>query len=488
MPRGRTKLIYNSSPGGIRGDLNPATIPDGEWLSSSNWLSRRGVGVPRPGYAQLGSTMASADAIIGIHPINPVSTSSVQYQIQTATKSYWGVDGGSYTDITGTWTTEQGHCRMVSYKSGGTTYVLRVSPLNAVDSSSSGSNNFANIAAAPAGYDITVVGPYVVVATATASSDVQWNSANDISTWPSSNIILTDEADATTACRALNARSFAFYKRNSVHVATLQAAKVAFQSARVATAAGPTSPASLVDTPFGHFWLAHDGVIRSFDGASVRVVSTAVQAWFNSNALRDSTSRGCGAALMRDEPEIWWFVYSTGVVSNRAICLNITTGKVTVHQLQHEIRSCSQAAYRSSLNLPQDHQLILGGSDGKLYLFGSNATLTDAGTAIPWNFEFGYRPLTDVEDRGKLDGVSSYFKKTSSSCTVTVSVTLSDGIDDSDTATTDTFDTNTAGNHLKTFRSLDPKKWIKLKYSGTQVVANLEYRGSIVTAWERSMI
>ncbi len=65
MPRGIKKELYNISPGGVREDINPLTIPDGHLLSSLNWLTRRGVGAPRPGYATV-TTLGAGDRIIGI--------------------------------------------------------------------------------------------------------------------------------------------------------------------------------------------------------------------------------------------------------------------------------------------------------------------------------------------------------------------------------------------------------------------------------------
>ena len=65
MPRGREKVLLAIAPGGVREDLNPAALPDGALLASNNWLTRRGVGAPRPGYELLGSALAAGDRIIG---------------------------------------------------------------------------------------------------------------------------------------------------------------------------------------------------------------------------------------------------------------------------------------------------------------------------------------------------------------------------------------------------------------------------------------
>lgn len=489
MPRGRTKLIYNSGPGGIRSDLNPATIPDGQWLSSSNWLVRNGVGVPRPGYSQLGSTLAAADEVTGIF----VPGTRAFYDnespmiVHTKTKAYRYVSG-TYTDITGSWTSSPYPARMIYYMSGGAPYILRANSSNAIDSNDWTASAFANIAAAPACADLCAVGPYVL---ATDNYGVKWNAANDMTTWPSSNVIKFQETGgglgSVVAVRSLNAQTAVAMSSCGLWLCTLQAAKTAFRSVYYGEIAGPSHAGHVCQFNGKLYWIGPDFALWEFDGSSVRQLISGNAETFR--VLQSGTyamqpnSRGSSVVVPLPEPEAWFF-FSGAVSSKFCVSYNLKTLAATHHTLQHEI--CSAAV--GSLGTNEDERrVILGDSAGKVFVMAPS-TLTDDGTDIPWSFEYGYRPLADIDDRGRLDGVASYFKKTSSSCTVTVGVALSDGIDGSESYTTDTFDTNTAGNHLKTFRSLAPKKWLKLKYSGTKAVDDLEHRGSIVTCWERSMV
>lgn len=483
MPRGRNKVWFESSPGGIRGDLNPATIPKGEWLSSSNWLSRRGVGVPRPGYAQLGSTLGAADKVRALMFYNyPLQTSS-QLQVHTQSKAYYW-NGSSYTDITGTWTNSLQGIRLLGYQSGGTNYVLRINAENEMDKSSSGQNAFVDCTGAPKGWDACTVGPYVLVVTAgTNFYDAQWNAANNIDDWPAGNFWVQDATHQTVACRTLNNTSAAIWKYNALWVASLQAAKTAFQFNRIARVDGPTDMASVVDGPDGIYWLSQNYLLYKFDGSSVSLVSSAASKWAEANATTYTSYQVCAAYWPIDDQELWFFVPNTSSSLKVGLCFNLRTNALTTHTLQHEV-------YAALSGYPDASQhrrvLIIGGSDGKVYEMGDS--LTDAGTAIPWHFEYGYVPTcNNVDESGEIDAVASYWKKTSSSCTVTVSLTPSDSISDDETAYTDTFDTSTAtSNHSKTFRG-KKGKWARLKFSGTSVVADLEYRGALLTSWQRSM-
>lgn len=478
-------------------DLNPATIPEGHWLSSSNMMVRNGVVVPRPGYADIGNgAMPAGDRITGAFARGALQSIYGDVPIiQTHTKTYAVVIGGSTYDITGSWTTSSLPTRFCHWQQSNQYWNLRVNPDNAVDywDGALTPTSYTDIAAAPNGNDVCTVGPYVVVGGTKASGTnernwVSWCAANDATTWPAGNVNhFREYVGEVTAVRAMNQRSFIAFQSVSLSIGSLQAAKTAFQFAQVQWIEGPLGP-GWVCLAYGKvYWLGHNGVFYVFDGARVEKMSDSIEPWLRSElGLQLSSSVFvCSSRWENGGKFIVFFFNNTSATAYASIILNVETGAIYPCILQDDIAAAYTVKY--GIGSAYVDYLFGGGTDSKVWAFNP-ATKTDNGTAIPWNFEFGYRPLTDVEDRGKLDGVSSYFKKTSSSCTVTVSVTLSDGIDDSETATTDTFDTNTAGNHLKTFRSLDPKKWIKLKYSGTQAVDDLEYRGSIVTAWERSMI
>jgi hypothetical protein len=492
MPRGRSKVWYNSSPGGIRGDLNPATIPDGEWLSSSNMLVRDGVAVPRPGYAQLGSTLAAGNRVIGIHtrisPFYVGSSYTGNVVVHTRTAAYYRA-ASSWDDITGTWTTSDAPVRFVTFPSGGSIYVLRTNTSNPIDAWDGSSSAFANVAAAPYGNDITVLGGYVVVCTSASYNEgVQWSALNDHTTWPASNgAFLLDAYGPMIAVRALNNRAMAVYNSSGLWLGALQAAKTAFQFSFIGNVPGPLSSAALISYRNTHYWMASDLSVWSFDGAQVRNVSPGVAYLMSSIGAPDGALQITSSAYVpRSQPELWFLVQSAPLFNTikKLIVVNLATQAVTIHEVADYL-SCIAAGHPNTNRT--EFGLLYGDVDGRVYDSFSD-DLTDDGTAIAWNFEYGYRPTTgNVDEKGTVDGVASYWKKTSSSCTVTVGLTVSDSISGDETEYTDTFDTSTAtSNHLKTFRGKEGK-WVKLKHSGTAVVADLEYRGACVTSWQRSM-
>lgn len=493
MPRGRNKVWFESSPGGIRGDLNPATIPKGEWLSGNNMLVRDGVTIPRPGYAQLGSTLAAADRVMGIHTRNSPFYIGSSYTgnvvVHTRTAAYYR-NTSSWDDITGTWTTTHLPVRFVTFASGGNLYVLRTNTDNPIDAWNGSSSAFANVAAAPYGSDITVLGGYVVVcSSASFNPGVQWSDLNDHTTWPSSNgAFLLDSYGPMIAVRALNNRSMGVYNSSGIWLGSLQAAKAAFQFSFVGNTPGPLSAPALISYRNTHYWMAADLSIWSFDGAQVRNISPAVESLAASLAAADGALQvTSGAYVPRAQPELWFLFASASGGSNnlkKLIVCNLATQAITIHEPADYLTAICAGHPNTNRT---EFGLLFGDVDGKVYDSFSD-DLTDDGTAIAWNFEYGYVPTcNNVDESGEIDAVASYWKKTSSSCTVTVSLTPSDSISDDETAYTDTFDTSTAtSNHSKTFRGKQGK-WAKLKFSGTSVVADLEYRGALLTSWQRSM-
>ena len=516
MARGVAKEVFNVSPGGVREEVNPATIPDGYYLSSDNWLVRRGVGSPRPGYVQVSTAVAAADRITGIgFRGSPLDGDNVVLHTLTAAYSW---NGTSQAAITGTWTatTANKPVRLATYVSGGTTWCVRINEDNAMDKWS-GTGSFANVAAAPTGRDITVVGGYLMVAAA-AGDDyaVQWNTLNDVDTWPAANINrLVDTPGKLIGVRALNPLSAAIYKEDAVYIASLQAAQTAFQFQLVATTVGPMSPASVVATQGTHYWLADDYAIYAFDGARVRPLTVSLGNTIFSNLQNSNRRQTHGALMQRESNELWFFypdVASAGV--KKGFSISLATGQPAVsafpHSFAHSITASSSwtklnsvtinglGTYSSTidgLSTPfptidsmvgtATPSMILGDVDGKFYQFAGNAT--DAGTAIAWEFTHGFRPVAGLANRAELDALVSYWKKRSSAFTVTATVTASDSIGDAETSSTGTFDIGTDSNHLVTFRGTRGK-WVKLKHNASSNVVNTEHRGAAILSWPRAMV
>lgn len=489
MPRGRSKLWYESFPGGMRTDLNPAVIPAGEWLYSKNVIVRKGRTLIRPGYSDT-ALSTPGDGVYGLYCDGVTSDGANAWVAHTKTKAIF-FDG---TDITGSWTSTLGAyapIQMIRFRSGSTNYYLRTNSANAVDKwDGNTANDFVDATGAPAGSDLTAVGPYCIVASATDAS-VSWCDANDIDSWTASNVIYFNEARTQgfipVAVRALNNQSFALYTQGTIHVCQLQAAKAAFQVQFVGYFPGPLHASALVAHQGVHYWMGWDYSLWAFDGASVRRVSAPMNSAFvRAHIAYTYGSYACITGL--EDPEYWLSLSQPANSLADLWSVNIRTGKVFYHRTAHYFHA--MAPYLGNIDRTAGiTQNFLGGtSDGKIMQFSDSYT-SDNGTAIAWEFGHGFRPATgDVDERGEIDVVTSYWKKTSSSCTVTIGLTVSDSISDDESETTGTFDTQTATtNHLTTFRG-KRGKWVKLRHSGTAAVAGIEFRGAAVTSWGRAMV
>jgi len=508
MPRGTEKLPLTITPGGVREDLNPAAIPEGSLLASNNWLTRRGVGGPRPGYEQLGTTLAAGDRILGFGTRgSPAGTT--EFVVHTLTAGYeW--DGSSFTAITGTWTTSVAgqHVRMISYVSSGTTWLLRTNLANAIDKWDGAAAAFVDATGAVAFRDICSVGGYVLgVYPAGFEHRVRWNDQEDIDSWTSTNIADLDATpDHMIGAKPFGPLSAGIYKEDSVWTAVLQAAKQPFQFQLISHVPGPLSPAALIAYRGSHYWLADDSVIYRSDGAHVEPFATGVPATFRAYLDWDNRLQAHAFVLAEEEP-IVMFVYPVlGGTIDRAISVNLVTGACNPHQFGHSISASAQwirvaevtideltgtidglsSSYATidAMGTSKNSSDILGGTTGKVYQFGQPAD--DDGTAIAWSLTHGWRALAGLGFRFFLDGIVSYWKKLSVSHTVTVGVTVTDSLGDADSESTDTFDLSTDSQHLETFSNLRGQ-WIKVRFSGSSSVAGIEHRGAAALGWRRGM-
>lgn len=510
MPRGREKLPLLIVPGGVREDLNPAAIPDGSLLASQNWLTRRGVGGPRPGYVQLGSTLAAADRIMGFGTRGSPSNTT-NFVVHTLTAAYsW--NGTSFTAITGTWTATVAadHIRMISYVSGGTNWLLRTTQSNAIDKWDGVAAAFVDAGGTPPNFrDMCAVGGRVLgVYPLGLEHRVRWNDIDDVDVWTSTNF---DDLDATpdflVGCKPFGPLAAGIYKEDSVWSAVSQVARQPFQFQLIAQVPGPLSPAAIIGYRGSHFWLAEDSVIYRSDGSSVEPFATGLPVTFRANL--DWTNRiQTHAFVLAEEEPIVMFVYPViGGTMDRGISVNLVTGAVNAHQFAHSITASAQytrtatvtwndltgtwdglsATYASwdSMGSSMPSSNVLGASDGKVHQFGNRAN--DDGTAIAWSFTHGWRALAGLGFRFFLDGIVSYWVKLSSTFTVTVGVTVSDSLGDAETESTDTFDLLTDSEHLETFSNLRGG-WIKVRFAGSSAVAGIVHRGAAILGWRRGLL
>lgn len=510
MPRGAEKLALTITPGGVREDLNPAAIPEGSLLASNNWLTRRGVGGPRPGYDQLGSTLVAADRIIGFGSRgSPGGTTA--FVVHTITAAYnW--DGTSYTAKTGTWATSTAaqHCRMISYVSSGTNYLLRTNQVNDIDIWDGGAGNFTDAGGSPPNFrDFCSVGGYVLgVFPLGFQHRVRWNAQNDINTWTST---FTAELDATPdeliGIKPFGPLSAGIYKDDSVWTAVLQAALQPFQFQLIAHVPGPLSPAAIVAYRGAHYWLADDSVIYRSDGANVEPFATGLPTTFRAYLDWNNRIQAHAFVLAEEEPIIMFVYPALGGVIDRAISVNIATGACNAHQFGHSISASapyireadvtwneltgtwdtlsSTYATWDAMGTAMNSSDVLGSTAGLVYQFGNFAD--DDGTAIAWSFTHPWRAVAGLGFRAHLDAIVSYWVKLAVSLTVTVGVMMTDSLGDAETESTDTFDISTDSEHLETFSNLRGM-WVRVRFASGSAVAGIAHRAAAILAWKRGMV
>lgn len=508
MPRGSEKVPLVITPGGVRENVNPAGIPEGYLLSASNWLTRQGEGQPRPGYTQLGATLAAADRVIGIGTRGTVDVVS-NTVVHTLTAAYtW--TGSVYTAKTGTWAAAAAGkpVRMTSFQSGGTLYILRINVDNAIDIWDGGAGNFANATGAPAGVDVTSTANRVLVAAPDGDNlAVKWSAKSDVNTWSAADLARLDSTPGTIiGIRALGPLSAAIYKDDSVWRAVAQAAKAAFQFQHVEDVPGPAGPSAIVPYRGSHYWLAKDGVIYRFDGARVEAVGDQMPATLRNTFDWSRRLETHGAVLIEAEPELWFWYPVSGGGNARAVALNLVTGALTPHTFADSITASLSWVSQTTLTidgltgtidgLDATYSTIdsmgggafpttlMGDTVGKVYQFGNGTQ--DDGTAIAWEFTHPWKSAAGLGQRLYMDGIASYWKKASSTLTVTVGVTVTDSLGDADTEATSTFDASTDSNHLVTFPNTKGQ-WVRVKHSAASAVAGLKHRGAAILGWPRNM-
>lgn len=510
MPRGAEKLPLLISPGGVREDVDLASVPDGWLLGSSNWLTREGKARPRPGYEQMGSTLAAADRVLGIgfHGSPLTDTNLVVHTVSAAYE--W--DGAAFNAITGTWTSAdpEEQVRFTVFNQGGTVYLIRINEDNAPDEWN-GTGNFTDVSGSPpAGRDITSTnGRLVVLAAGGDEKAVRWSGFNDRTAWSAADIArLTDTPGEIIAGRAFGPKSLGIYLEDAVYYGVAQAAKAAFAFEFIGEAPGPLSTAGLVSYRGRHYWLAHDGAIyRMAPGGAPEAIGTHLMRTVRNTLDWTNRRRAHGCILPLPEPELWYFYPEAGAGTvTRAISMNLTTGAMNPHTFAHEISASSDwtslpdltiddltgtidgldATYPTidAMGSAATRVALVGTVAGKVHRF--NATTNDDGTAIAWEFTHGWRALSGMGSRFFFDGLVSYWRKMAATLTVTVGVTVTDSLGDDDSETTSTFDLATDSEHLVTFDGLRGQ-WVKVRHAASSSAA-LEHRGSAVLGWKRGMV
>ena len=520
MPRGTRKVPLPPFPGGVVDDVNPATIPPGQYLASSNWLVRRQVGRPRPGYTRLGTAaVADANRVLGFGFRGSVETEANTVLHTTANAYNW--TGTAFNAITGTWTSSASneHVRFTTFFQSSELRLLRVNAQNAPDYWS-GTGSFVDVAGSPpSARDIATVAERVVLFNITSGGvnspyRVQWSDFTDMGTWGASSF--TDLAQTTgpiIAGRALGPLTMGVYKDDSVWLGTAQAALVPFQFQLIARTPGPVSPAALVTSHDAHYWLTHDGVVYRYDGTGVpRAISTGLAPTIRDTLDFDNRDLSHGMYVAGDtDPEIWFFFARIGTVGpalDRAISVNTVTGAAHLHSLAHSITAAHQWTMIAGLtwndltgtwdtlgdtypswnemSTAQARSQIVADVNGNIYRFGT--VNTDNGTAIAWSATHGWVLIAEGGEDFYLDGIATYWQQASTSISVTASIIATTALADaaSETETSTTFDPATNSNHLINFAN-QRGKWLRVRYSAASAINDLRYRGSLVMGYPRRM-
>lgn len=519
--RGSLETILRPDPGGIREDVSPALIPEGSYLSSNNWLVRRGRGRPRPGYSLLVQATDLQRLLgLGLRGSKQLGNNLVFF---TQQHQYW-YDGTSLSDITfGSWITSSTDqlVRSLTFTQGGTDYLLAINQSNRL-MEWSGSGTFMQTAGTPpTGRDLFVCGNrLVIVGPSALPYRVQWSEFKDRTVWGSLALTeLRDTPGQVVGGAPFSPNSAAIYKDDSVYLATVQAAIEPFQFQFIGLVPGPLSPAVIVNALGVHYWLGEDFSIYKFDGSQPKLVSSGLTKTIASKMNYSDRALSHGfASISQDFREVWFFYPNRGGTFN-AISVNIITEAINHHTFgAHTVTAAADwrmggatidglDAFSATIDgldtvyttidgmdgaSPVEPVILLGDSTGNVFMFNS-AYVTDSGTAIGWSAEDRWVTPGKDQARARLDAVSTLWTATSSSLTVTVDVAATDKLSGTDVGRTATFDTIQDIQHLLTFNSSaatpsQTGKLLRVKYSAASTVAGVEYIGGVLTSWPKGRV
>ena len=515
MARGTSEEVISMSPGGVREDLNPAAIPDGFFEATTNWVNRNGVGRPRPGYGQVGSTLDEADTILAIG-FRGSSRDGDNIVIHSLSAGYhW--NGSSLASITGSWTTASvtDNIRLITFNSSGTTLMVRAAPNTSISVWDGTAASFVTASGAPTAWDCMAIGNRVLAMRVDGDPlKVAWCGNKDIGDWDLVNDFarLDDMPGNIVGGAPLGPFTGAIYKEDSIWVAQLQASTEPFQFQMVAPSPGPMSARSIVHYGGSHYWLAEDLNIYRFDGTAVSEPLSAGLSITLQNEFDFNKAEKChGFTLDIKSPEITFVYPRIGVDSmDHAFTFNVVTQAINFHEYAADITTASRwtaqpgrtiddlaslvstvgslmdvSSTIDGLGLAGGFTALLGDSTGSFYRYGID--LDDDGTPISWDWKTGWRAISGLEARTFLDGIASYWKKLASSFTVTLEIESTDTLGEDEVVDTRTFELSASSNHLTHPTDDTLAQWYRIKMSGQGNQNGLACKGAVVLGWPRPL-
>ncbi len=513
MPRGSIKIPFLPPIKGFRGDMLPWMQPGDTMVDGTNVVIRDQKLYIRPGLTYVA---AFGERIMGGYYYK--LTSGVERVIVGGLTKRKTFDGSSFTDITGSdWTGgNTNHARFVEFPYGTAIYAIGVNGKDATivwDGTASPDSDLGG--GAPIAKDITAVASRVIYGNVILGgnsypSSFMYSAFNDHTSTPAANIISVAESSGhIVAVRNLGMQNFATYTEKAQFVGSLQGGSTPFRVDWRSGQPGPVSAAAVISAGGEvHRYMGKDGNFYKFDGSRCvpfgNAVKTAVQASMN------GSYRGYAHGVYdRENRECHWYWVPKGYATVSAgITYNIDLDIWSpIHSFARSITASAEwgeitgllwtgltgtwtdlgTLYPTWLSMGgiARQAMLLGGSDGDLYVTPGGSA--DDGVAIAASWVF---PIKAIAGDGKevyVDAVESYFKELDT--TMNYNVYLGHCTAPGKTITYEaakTFDMASAEVGEAEYLKID-KRYVCLKYEVAETNLGMEYHGGLAYCYPKGV-